>query len=191
MSAQTTPKLLTYDEWLRLPETNQPCEVIDGVLRVLPAPGYIHQQLVCRLLLLMEQHVPEMRGEILPSPMDVIISRSPLRVRQPDIMVALYREGSYQNEQELMAAPHGEVVPDLVVEILSPGETRTSLSAKIEDYRHVGVREIWLVSPEAETVEVLRLNQRGVERIGLYGKGDTVRSEVLPDLQIDTSRLFA
>lgn len=156
-----------------------------------PAPSRLHQRLVRRLLSLLEQFVPETRGEISPSPIDVIISRSPLRVRQPDIMVVLYREGGYQNEQELMAAPHGEVVPDLAVEILSPGETRTSLSAKIEDYRHVGVRELWLVSPEAETVEVLRLNQQGMERIGLYGKGDTVRSEVLPDLQIDTSRLFA
>lgn len=191
MAAQTAPKLLTYDEWLRLPETNQPCEVIDGLLKISPAPGIKHQMLVARILRILQQGIPSSKGEILPSPIDVIISRSPLRVRQPDIMVALYREGGYQNEQELMAAPHGEVVPDLVVEILSPGETRTSLSAKIEDYRHVGVRELWLVSPEAETVEVLRLNQQGIERIGLYGKGDTVRSEVLPDLQIDTSRLFA
>jgi len=36
--------------------------------------------------------VPEERGEPLPSPIDVIVSRSPLRVRQPDIVVILFRE---------------------------------------------------------------------------------------------------
>lgn len=78
-----------------------------------------------------------------------------------------------------------------VVEVLSPSERRQSVEEGIEDYRRIGVREFWLVSPEAETIEALRLGENGIERIGLYGRGDTVRSELLPELQIDTDRLFA
>lgn len=191
MAVQTVPKPLTYEEWLRMPETNQPCEIVDGEIKMSPAPSHMHQRLVRRLLFLLEEHVPETRGELLPLPVDVTISRSTLKVRQPDVMVVLYREGGYQNAQQLLAAPHGEVVPDLVVEVLSPSETRSAVGAKIEDYRQVGVRELWLVSPEAETVEVLKLSAEGVERVGLYGKGDTVHSELLATLQIDTNRLFA
>ncbi|GIV15142.1 MAG: hypothetical protein KatS3mg022_0577 [Armatimonadota bacterium] len=61
----------------------------------------------------------------------------------------------------------------------------------MEDYRRIGVREFWLVSPEAETVEVLRLSEAGVKRIGLYGRGDVVHSELLPECQLNTDRLFA
>ncbi|MGQ9736805.1 MAG: Uma2 family endonuclease [Armatimonadota bacterium] len=82
--------------------------------------------------------------------------------------------GGYQNAQQLLAAPHGDVVPDLVVEVLSPSETQSAVDAKIEDYRQVGVRELWLVSPEAETGEVLKLSSEGAERVGLYGRGDVV-----------------
>lgn len=106
-------------------------------------------------------------------------------------MVVLFREGGWQNLQALLEASSGEVLPDLVVEVLSPSERRQSVEEGIEDYRRIGVREFWLVSPEAETIEALRLGENGIERIGLYGRGDTVRSELLPELQIDTDRLFA
>ncbi|MGC8784110.1 MAG: Uma2 family endonuclease [Armatimonadota bacterium] len=191
MTVQALPQKVTYEEWRRMPETNQPCEIIDGEIRMSPAPNVMHQRLVRRLLLLLERFVPEDKGELLPSPVDVIVSRSPFKTRQPDIMVVLFREGGWQNLQAVLDAPSGEVVPDLVVEVLSPRERRQSVEEKIEDYRRIGVREFWLVSPEAETVEVLRLGEAGVERIGLYGRGDIVRSELLPECQIDTNRLFA
>ncbi|MCS6830535.1 MAG: Uma2 family endonuclease [bacterium] len=191
MAVQTLPKKITYEEWLQMPETNQPYEVVDGEIRMSPAPNLMHQRLVRRLILFLEELVPEDKGEILPSPIDVIISRSPLRSRQPDIMLVLFRKDGWQNLQAVLEAPPGEVVPDLVIEVLSPSERRQTVEEKIEDYRRIGVREFWLVSPEAETVEVLRLGKEGIERIGLYGRGDVVRSELLPDCQIDTDRLFA
>jgi len=75
--------------------------------------------------------------------------------------------------------------------VLSPSESRVAVQEKIEDYRRAGVREAWIVSPEAQTVEVLRLSAQKTERIGLYGRGDTVLSALLPELQVDTERLFA
>lgn len=148
MAVQTVPKTLTYEEWLQMPETNQPCEIVDGEVKMSPAPSRMHQRLIRRLLSLLEEHIPETRGELLPSLVDVTISRSPLKVHQPDVMVVLYREGGYQNAQQLLATPHGDVVPDLVVEVLSSSETRSAVDAKIVDYRQVGVRELWLVSPK-------------------------------------------
>jgi Uma2 family endonuclease len=191
MAVQTVPKLITYEEWLRMPETNQRYEIIDGVLRMSPAPNMRHQRLVRRLIQLVERCIPESVGEILPSPVDVIVSHSPLKVRQPDVMVVLFREDGWRDVQALLEASPGEVIPDLVVEVLSPSESRVAVQEKIEDYQRAGVREAWIVSPEAQTVEVLRLRAQGIERIGLYGRGDTVSSELLPELRVDTDRLFA
>lgn len=191
MAVPMASQKVTYDEWRRMPETNQPCEVIDGEVRMSPAPNLMHQRLVRRLVMFLGSVVPEARGELLTSPVDVIVSRAPLRTRQPDIMLVLFREDGWTDARSLLEAPQGEVVPDLVVEVLSPSERRQAVEETIEDYRRVGVPEFWLVSPEAETVEVLRLSERGIERIGLYGRGDVVRSELLPDCQIETDRLFA
>lgn len=190
MAVQTASHKVTYDEWRRMPETNQPCEVIDGEIRMSPAPHFLHQLLVGDLRALLRAVVPKERVLVLRSPVDVIVSRSPLRTRQPDIMVVLFREGGWRDLQAVLEVPQGEVVPDLVVDVLAPSERRQAVEEKIEDYRRVGVREFWLVSPEAETVEVLRLSEGGVERIGLYGRGDVVRSELLPDCQMETDRLF-
>jgi Uma2 family endonuclease len=51
--------------------------------------------------------------------------------------------------------------PELVVEVLSPANTRSERAEKLQDYESLGVPEVWVVSPEAQTVEVLRLNENG------------------------------
>ncbi len=191
MAVRIARSKLTFDEWLRLPETNQLVEIIDGELRMSPSPSGLHQLLLANLVGLLQEYIPADKGLILPAPMDVVISRSPLRVRQPDVMVVLFREDGWQDVQSVLNAEHGAVVPDLIVEILSPHETRKSLQEKLDDYCHIGVREGWVVSPESLTVEVLRLSEQGPERVGLYHQDESVRSEILPELQIDARRLFA
>ncbi|MDW8320405.1 MAG: Uma2 family endonuclease [Armatimonadota bacterium] len=191
MAVQTLPKKITYEEWLQMPETNQPYEVVDGEIRMSPAPNLLHQFLIGEIIALLREGVPKEQGVVLGSPVDIIVSRSLFKTRQLDIMLVLFRKDGWQNLQAVLEAPPGEVVPDLVIEVLSPSERRQTVEEKIEDYRRIGVREFWLVSPEAETVEVLRLGKEGIERIGLYGRGDAVRSELLPECHVDTNRLFA
>jgi Uma2 family endonuclease len=116
---------------------------------------------------------------------DVIIHRVPrLRTRQPDITFVSRARRSIVQDQI-------EGGPDLVIEVLSPGDTRKEIEQKLEDYARIGVRECWIVSIEAETVEVLQLSAKGVKRLGLYGSGDSVRSAVLPGLALPTKKMFA
>ena len=80
--------------------------------------------------------------------------------------------------------------PDLVVEILSPSNIRRDIEEKLKDYASIDVRECWLVSPEARTVEVLKLSANRLERSGLYGVGDVIRSEVLPELRLKAEEVL-
>jgi len=64
--------------------------------------------------------------------------------------------------------------PDLVVEVLSPSNTRDGM---LEDYRKVGIRECW-VSPEAETVEVLKISADGITTFKISGTVGTLNSEL-------------
>jgi Uma2 family endonuclease len=153
-----------------------------------PAPDIVHQRTLKRLLYELDRHVEEKRlGEVLFAPLDVIIRQDPLRTRQPDLLfVSFERSGG----QPLYGRGSVEVAPDLVVEILSPANTRQKVEEKLADYASIGVREAWLVSLDAQTVEVLRLSGKGIERIGLYGAGDLVRSEVLDGLVLKVDEIF-
>jgi Uma2 family endonuclease len=84
-----------------------------------------------------------------------------------------------------------EIPPDLVVEVLSPSDTRRLVDSKLKDYRKIGVRECWLVSSEARTVEVLRLSAKKVETVRIYGAGDTLQSETLAGFTLSVQDIFS
>ena len=77
-----------------------------------------------------------------------------------------------------------------MVEILSPINSRQDIDEKLSDYAGVNVRECWLVSPEAQTVEVLALDEGAWHRTSLHGQGDPIRSNILNDLEAEVSQLF-
>ena len=80
--------------------------------------------------------------------------------------------------------------PDLVMEALSPANTRRELAEKLQDYREVGVREAWIIGPQGRTVEVLQLSPEGSERSGLYGLGDAIVSQVLTEVHLTVDEIF-
>jgi Uma2 family endonuclease len=150
-----------------------------------PAPTVIHQRILFRLARFLDQFVSEQQlGEVLIAPVDVIIGREPLRTRQPDLLFV-------SNEHTSILIDQVDGAPDLVAEILSPSNTRSDLGAKLSDYAALGVLECWLVSPEARSVEVLRLTEGSWVRIAISGLGEQIQSQILPELQIDIAQLFS
>lgn len=81
------------------------------------------------------------------------------------------------------------VVPDLVIEVLSPSTRSRDRGEKKGIYEQNGVREYWLVDPMAGeiTVFVLRAGRFGCAQV--YGDTDRVRSEILAGLETDVSTL--
>ncbi|MBI4639644.1 MAG: Uma2 family endonuclease [Candidatus Tectomicrobia bacterium] len=187
----TKTKALTYKEYLALPETMQRYEIIDGELIMPPAPTPDHQWILRTLVLHLQTFVAESRlGEILFAPLDILISRDPLRTRQPDLAYFSAERSGIRGRESIKGRQLIDQVPDLVVEILSLSNTRSDIARKLDDYRMIGVRECWLISPEAETVEVLRLSPERIKRIALVGIGETIRSEVLPGLNLSVDQIF-
>lgn len=185
-------KTITYQEYLALPETNQPCEVIDGVLIMSPAPTSDHQWISDNILEALRPFVRKRKlGVVVSAPIDVIIRRAPLRTRQPDILYLSAERSGIKGRAELREMPLIEIAPDLVIEVLSSSDTRRALAGKLRDYQTIGVREGWLVSPEAETVEVLRLSTASTTTVKIFGLGDTLRSEVLPAFKLKLKDIFS
>ena len=182
MSTQT--HRLTYEEYLKTPEIKARFDIVDGVMTIAPTPTVAHQRILGKLFSKLHQFVSgQQLGEVLFAPVDVIIRREPLRTRQPDLLFVTNEHASILGDQV-------EGPPDLVVEILSPSNTRSDLEAKLSDYATLGVGECWLVSPEARSVEILGLTEGVWVRLGISGLGEQVRSRVLPELDLAVVQLF-
>jgi len=179
------PKILTYDDYLALPETKQRYEIIDGeLIWRCPAPTIKHQRVVKKACVKLDPFVEENDlGELILSPVDVVVSRNPLRMRQPDLLFV-------RKERLSIVQERVEGAPDLVIEVLSPGNARPSVLEKLSDYARIGVRECWIFSPEALTLEVLVLNRGRYKRLGLFGSGDRIRSQVWPQLSLTVDDLL-
>ncbi len=180
-----TAKPLTYTDYLALPEIKKRYEIIDGELIFMtPAPTERHQRIARALFRLIDGFVVRRGlGEVYFAPLDILVSREPLRTRQPDLLFISRERASIIREQI-------EGGPDLVIEILSPATSRAQVADKLTDYASIGVRECWIVSPEAQTVEVLELAEGQVKRTGLYGMGDRVVSRALADLNLFVADIF-
>ncbi len=180
MVAQRIPQLMTADTFFKLPETNLPTELIDGVLLEMPSPNVEHQRLLRRFARAVEDIIPE--GEVFVAPLDVYLDD--LNVVQPDVFWV-----SLKNPRCVILEQHVRGAPDLVIEILSPGTARKDRKTKFHLYQRHGVREYWLVHPGDQLIEVWQLVGERFQRVDVYGVGDTLTSPLLGTMPVDP--LFA
>lgn len=106
------------------------------------------------------------RGTVFGAETGFILARNPDDVLAPDM--AFVRKDRLPPEGE----PEGfcELVPDLVVEVVSPSERMTDILAKVMAYLDAGVRLLWLVEPRRRIVTVYGPDKRG----RILGEGDAL-----------------
>jgi len=172
----------TYSDYLQLPEDKR-YEILDGELRVVPAPNIRHQRISGNLEWALRELIRTTgSGEILHAPCDVVFSEE--NVVQPDILYVRKERAGIIGETHIRGAP------DLVVEILSPESRKRDLEVKRKIYAGFGVTEYWIVDPEAGTIEVLIWSERGFVQAGLYGSADRLSSPLLPQLDVPIAEIF-
>ena len=178
-----TQRLYTYDELAaEMPETNQPHELWDGELIMAPAPFFDHQKTVLRFYRRLDDWVSSRNlGEVVTSPIDMVLS--PHRAVQPD--VAFIAKDRLAIIQRVIMGP-----ADLVAEIVSlQGRNRDRIE-KRDLYEQHGVREYWIIDPEAQTVEVLALVSGRYELVQRSLPGETASSRLLPGFEVSVGDLF-
>jgi Uma2 family endonuclease len=79
--------------------------------------------------------------------------------------------------------------PELVVEVLSPADTRSERAEKLRDYESLGVPEVWVVSPEAQTVEVLLLQDGRLATTTLLRESQ-LKPTRFPEASVDISAIW-
>jgi Uma2 family endonuclease len=178
-----THRLYTYAELAaEMPETNQPHELWDGALIMSPTPSFFHQEIAFGFHRALHDWVMAHNlGKVIGAPIDMVLS--PHRAVQPD--VAFIAKDRLAIIQRVIMGP-----ADLVAEIVSlQGRSRDRIE-KRDLYEQHGVKEYWIIDPEAQTVEVLALVNGRYELVLRSLPGETASSRLLPGFEVSVGDLF-
>jgi Uma2 family endonuclease len=179
----TTERLLTADEYLRRTDWAE-YELIDGVLIPRHGGAMCGQVSASLGMFLGLWCRPRRFAHVFgfKCPYRCFPGR-PDTVRHPSI--SLVRYGRLPGEE----VPKHEITipPDLVAEVTTPWDTYENVEERVGDYRSAGVKLIWIVSPEAKTVLIRRLDRTCAE---LDETGTLSGEDVIPGFTCPVAELF-
>ncbi len=190
-----SPLGFTYADYLTW-NFKERIELIRGrIFKMSPAPSFNHQKISVNIVTKISNFLDGKPCRCYHAPVDVRLKGKPFRkkklrddeittVVQPDIIVVC-------DEEKLKDNRSVDGAPELVVEILSPGNTSTETKYKFDLYEENGVLEYWIVYPEYKQIHVYLLNEN--EEYGkplIYEANENISSVVLKGLSIPTNDIF-
>ncbi|MGQ9541495.1 MAG: Uma2 family endonuclease [Armatimonadota bacterium] len=186
MAVVVPKKSYTIDDlWELSHRTGKRYELVQGELRELAPANIQHGFVAGRILFKLAAFVEALRvGYVLAAETGFVLSEDDgATVRAPDVAFI---------SRERMPLPlpdrFATVVPDLVVEVLSPGDTFTLVTEKVNDWLRAGVKIVWVVDPSVKRVSIHKPN----EPVRILSEDDTLSGEeVLHGFECKVSEIFA
>jgi len=182
--ASSSQRLMTVDEFERLPDDGWRSELVRGRVVREPPAGFRHGTIASRvygpLLRFVEEHG---LGEVVSAETGFVLFEDPPTVRAPDI--------AFVSHARLPAdgppTGFGPFAPDLTVEIVSPSNTLSEVQGKVLDYLEAGSTAVWVIDPPSRTVTVYH----APGDIRLLRVDDVIDGgEALPGFSLEVARIF-
>lgn len=156
-------------------------EFTDGFLEVLPWPTDRHQSMLKCLFLAFYGFAESCGGKVQFSPMRLRIRSG--KYREPDLLLLLSATDPRRQNRFWLGA-------DLALEVVGEDKPERDLVDKRGDYAEDRVPEYWIVNPQTETITVLRLRGDAYEEAGIYRRGESAASVLLPGFEVAVAAVF-
>jgi len=181
-------KLYTYADYYKW-RFEERVELIKGkIFKMSPAPNRFHQELAGDIYTSLNVFLHSKPCKAYIAPFDVRLPRKSaddkdiITVLQPDVCVIC--DLAKLDLRGCVGAP------DIIVEILSPGNNAKEMKNKYEVYESAGVKEYWVVSPQNQTFLIHILVNDKFQLLPVKVPGDVVTSSILPGFALDLTELF-
>src|SRR6266550_1516984 len=173
---------MTAEDLLQ-PDVPKHAQLVRGVLVVREPPGFRHGEITARLASALTMHVDaHNRGRVVAGDAGFKLQSHPDTVRGADIAFV-----SWERLPQQSPVGFPSLGPDLVVEVLSPGDRPGETLAKVADWLSAGTRLVWAIDPERRLARTYR--QDGSESI--LGEADTLEGEdILPGFACKLGAVF-
>lgn len=156
-----------------------------------PTPSIKHQEIASNLHYRFRVNFEHRDCKVYFSPIDVrLYNRKKSRKASQEIYTVVQPDLCVVCDQSKLDKQGCNGAPELVVEILSPGNTRREMQDKFDLYQEAGVQEYWLVQPLEKVVLVYTLNEKE-QYIGLRPATENIVSPYFPDLKMTIDEVFA
>lgn len=176
--------LLTADDLAKQPDDGTRYELVKGVLQKMSPAGFEHGICAAEIGSKLNVYVKTHKlGYVCGAETGFKIAQNPDTVRAPD--AAFVCQASV--ERQGIVRGYWEGAPDLVVEVISPGDTYAEVAQKVEEWLTAGCRMVWVLNPRRETVEVYRPN---TDFTILRGTDTLEGSDVVEGFQCQVQDIF-
>ncbi len=181
---KTRKKRLTYEDYVRLtPPNSGNYELHDGQIIFKPSPTPFHQDIAGYLYRKMADFAEDRKlGKVYIAPLDTLFDK--FNTFQPDVLFISKERLDIVGKKKIEAAP------DLVVEVLSDGNTRKEMLHKKHTFENYGVREYWLIDLKKETLTQYLLKEGEFESRH-FSFEEEVNAEALPGYKVCLRNLLA
>ncbi len=174
---------LSLQEFLDLPQSGDRYELVEGQLKQKMSPKYKHSTLQLRLLIALNSWCSQqLCGRVRPEWAVVLRRNQEDWVPVPDLTYVSYQRLPVEWEED-EACP---VLPELVIEIISPGQTFGEMTQKATDYLQAGVDRVWVFDPKAQSVTVFCADNLPQT----FWSDGTITDPLLPSFELPVSSLF-
>lgn len=179
-------KQYTYSDYL-LWQFSERVELIKGFIKKMsPAPSRNHQTIVKNVAITFANILNKTPCNFYFAPFDVrlpiLSKRSETTVVQPDLCIIC--------DENKLDDKGCNGAPDLIVEILSPNNSKHDVDIKFRLYEESGVQEYWIVEPGERFVLVYSLQNDKYIGSKPYSEGETIFSPLFPDMKIEVESVF-
>ena len=183
-TASIGQELLTADDLLRLSRKGVKGELVKGFLHQTVSVGGEHGEIAGALIAEIRAHIrPRRMGRVGGSDAGVRLERNPDTVREPDVFYI----SSEKLPLEVRVPGYYEVIPDLVAEIASPGDSPRGIADRVAMWHRYGVSMVWAVYPATRTIAAHPLGSGAV----VFGADDVLDGgAVIPGFQCSVRDLF-
>jgi Uma2 family endonuclease len=183
-------KTYTYADYLKWSFDERLALIKGKIFKMGPAPGSLHQRISLRLSRWVGDYLEGKSCEAFTAPFYVRIPRRS-KATEKDIITVVQPDLSIICDPKKIDDKGCLGAPDLIVEILSPGNNRMELKNKYEVYEEAGVLEYWVIQPTEKTFSRYILKNGRFESSRMLIPGDEVTTSILPGFVLNLDRLFA
>lgn len=180
-----TEVLLTAEDYLRLPDSGRPTELVRGRIVEMNQPGFRHGAVCVNTVLLLGSYLAQSdRGRIVSNDSGVVTERDPDTVRGMDV-------GYYSYERlprEIRPEGYPGVSPDVVFEVKSPSDRWGEILTKVAEYLRSGVLRVCVLDPQPETITIYSPDEPAIQ---LTAADVFELPEIFPGLSVPVARFFA
>lgn len=183
-------KIYSYADYFRW-KFEERVELIKGFIhKMSPAPSPKHQLISGNLFWQIKAFLKDRSCLVFAAPFDVRLADSKKKtddsavftVVQPDLCIIC--DPSKIDERGAIGAP------DLVIEVLSPGNSRKDTEIKFDLYEENGVKEYWVVDPRHKTIRLYILTGTKYSGRQPFTEGDEICSVLFPELKFSLEQVF-